>query len=99
MVRHIVFWNLKDFAEGADKNTNALILKTKLESLVGEIEGLIKAEVNQNYNPNGFDLCLYSEFTDKLALDNYQTHLKHLVIRDFVQKIILDRAVTDSEIL
>ena len=77
MVRHIVFWNLKENAEGTDKITNANIIKSKLEALVGQIDGLLKAEVNLNYNPNGFDLCLYSEFESKEALEVYQNHPKH----------------------
>jgi len=98
MVRHIVFWKLKDSAEGADKITNAKIIKSKLEALVGQVEGLIKAEVNMNYNPAGFDLCLYSELESKEALEFYQGHPKHLEVREFVHKVILERAVTDCEI-
>lgn len=98
MVRHIVFWNLKETAEGADKVANANIIKSKLEALVGQIDGLLKAEVNLNYNPNGYDLCLFSEFTSKEALDGYQKHPKHLEVREFVHKVITERVVTDSEI-
>ena len=98
MVRHIVFWNLKENAEGADKITNANIIKLKLEALVGQIDGLLKAEVNLNYNPNGFDLCLYSEFESKEALESYQSHPKHLDCKSFVHKVICERVVTDSEI-
>ena len=98
MVRHIVFWNLKEQAEGGDKIANANIIKSKLEALVGQIDGLLKAEVNLNYNPNGYDLCLYSEFSSKEALDFYQSHPLHLAVREFVHKVITERAVTDSEI-
>lgn len=98
MVRHIVFWNLKENAEGADKVTNANIIKSKLEALVGQIDGLLKAEVNLNYNPNGFDLCLFSEFESKEALEFYQNHPKHLDVKGFVHKVISERVVTDSEI-
>ena len=99
MVRHIVFWKLKETAEGGDKISNANIIKSKLEALVGQIDGLLKAEVNLNYNPNGFDLCLYSEFLSKDALEYYQNHPLHLQVREFVHKVITERAVTDSEIL
>jgi len=98
MVRHIVFWNLKENAEGADKVTNANIIKSKLEALVGQIDGLLKAEVNLNYNPNGFDLCLFSEFESKEALDGYQSHPKHLECKGFVHKVIAERVVADCEL-
>jgi hypothetical protein len=98
VVRHIVFWKLKDFAEGNDKMKNAEIIKTRLENLNGKIEGLLKAEVNFNYNPDGYDVCLYSELSSKEALDFYQTHPLHVEVKDFVGKVVTDRAVTDCEI-
>ena len=54
MVRHIVMWNLKE----ENKEQNALEIKQALEALNGQIEGLIKLEVNRGYNEKGFDLCL-----------------------------------------
>ena len=33
MIKHIVMWKLKDEAEGSDKQTNAKIMKSKLEAL------------------------------------------------------------------
>lgn len=99
LVRHIVFWNLKENAEGGDKITNADRIKSELEALVGQIDGLLKAEVNMNYNPNGFDICLYSEFSSRESLDFYQNHPLHLKVKDFVQKVVTQRVVTDSEIL
>lgn len=98
MIRHIVFWNLKDFAENSDKNTNANIIKTRLEALVGQIDGLIRADVNLNYNPKGYDLCFFSLFESDEALQNYQKHTLHLQVKEFVHKVITDRVVTDCEI-
>ncbi len=98
MIRHIVFWNLKDNAENSDKNTNANIIKTRLEALVGQIDGLIRAEVNLNYNPKGYDLCLFSLFESDKALKEYQNNPLHLEVREFVHKVITDRVVTDCEI-
>lgn len=99
MVRHIVFWNLKDNAEGNDKQTNAKIIKEKLEALVGKIDGLIKLNVNQNYNEIGFDLCLYSEFVSRQSVLDYREHPLHKEVQSFVHKVISDRVVTDCEII
>jgi len=33
MVKHVVMWKLKDFAEGAAKKENALKIKASLEGL------------------------------------------------------------------
>ncbi len=98
MIKHIVFWNLKDEAEGNPKLTNALTIKKGLESLVGVVDGLKKAEVGINFNPKGYDLCLYSEFTTKEALEGYQQHPEHQKVREFVHKVISERVVCDYEV-
>ena len=33
MIKHIVMWKLKEFAEGAGKAANAAIIKQRLEAL------------------------------------------------------------------
>lgn len=96
MVRHIVMWNLAEEADGRSKEQNAALIKERLEALCGQIDGLLKAEVTFNINPAGMDLCLYSEFTDKKALDGYQTHPLHLAVKEIVHKVITTRVVHDS---
>ncbi len=98
MIRHIVMWRLKDFAEGNEKKANALIMKQMLEALNGKIDGLIKAEAGLNFTDGGYDVCLYSELESKEALDYYQGHPEHVVVKEFVGKVVSDRAVCDSEI-
>ena len=50
MVTHIVFWALKDEAEGHSKRENAEHIKEMLEALVGVVPGLIEAKVGINEN-------------------------------------------------
>ena len=88
MVKHIVFWNVRDDEK---KEENMTEMKKRLTSLVGKIDGLISAEVGFNYNPNGYDLALYSIFKDKEALDSYQVHPEHLKVKEFVHSVITDR--------
>ena len=47
MVTHIVFWALKDEAEGHSKRENAEHIKEMLEALVGVVPGLIEAKVRR----------------------------------------------------
>ena len=94
MVKHIVFWNVRDDEK---KEENMKEMKKRLTSLVGKIDGLISAEVGFNYNPNGYDLALYSIFKDKEALDSYQVHSEHLKVKEFVHSVITDRCVVDFE--
>lgn len=100
MIKHIVMWNLKDFAAGADKKENAKKLKESLEALEGVIEEIKAIEVGLNINPSpaAFDVILYSEFEHREGLEAYQKHPEHLKIVDFVGEIRSERAVVDYEI-
>ncbi|MBC8569384.1 Dabb family protein [Zongyangia hominis] len=97
MIKHIVFWNLKEEAAGGDKIRNGQLIKEKLEGLVGVVPGLLSAQVGVNFNPNGYDLCLCSELASKEALDGYQCHPAHLAVKEFVHQVICERAVVDYE--
>jgi hypothetical protein len=95
MVKHIVMYKLKPFAEGADKKANAIQMKKKLENLQSVIPGSFKIEVGINYNPGGYDVVLYSEFNDHDALETYLLHPDHLRVKEFIHSVMSDRAVAD----
>lgn len=101
MVKHIVMWKLKDFAEGASREENARKLKAKLEALEGTIPELQKAEVGINFDasPAAYDVVLYSEFADRDALRAYQRHPEHQrLISEFLDKVRIDKKVVDYEV-
>lgn len=100
MVKHIVFWKLKDSAHGNDKATNALLIKEKLEGLAGQIDGLLKIEVGVNFleDQGNFDVALYSELESKEALSTYANHPKHQAIIPFVKEAAQDRKAVDFEV-
>ena len=62
---------------GSEPDVYKRQIKAGLEGLVGRIDGLIKAEVMRGYDPDNYDLCLYSEFTSKQALNSYKENEKH----------------------
>jgi hypothetical protein len=100
MIKHIVFWKLKDEAEGASKAENARKMKAKLEALAGRIPTLKHIEVGLNFEPSdaAADVVLYSEFTSKADLDAYQTHPEHVAAGAFVRSVVMERRVADYEI-
>lgn len=100
MVKHIVLWKLKDFANGLSKAENALAIKSKLESLKGKIQGLIDIEVGIDFlkSPESGDIVLYSVFEDKQALEFYQQHPLHKEIMHFIAEARSERRVVDYEI-
>jgi hypothetical protein len=97
MIKHIVMWKLKAFAEGASREQNAKILKTELEALKKKIPLIRHIEVGINMAPSeaAQDVALYSEFANEKDLDSYQKHPEHLRIADFAAKIRESRAVVD----
>lgn len=99
MVKHIVLWRLKDFAEGADKASNAGKIKVELEALRGRIPGLTEIEVGVNFDPSGaaYDLALYSVFESKEALQAYQSHPEHVRVAEFIGRVRSERVVADYE--
>ncbi len=100
MVKHIVFWTLKEEANGNSKSENAAIIKQKLEGLKGKIEGLINIEVGIDFlnSPESMNLVLYSEFKNTQALDYYQQHPLHKEIMPFIAEARNERRVVDYEL-
>jgi quinol monooxygenase YgiN len=99
MVKHIVFWKLKEEANGMSKAENAAAIKQKLEELNGKIEGCIKLEVGFDFlhSAESADVVLYSEFEDKAALDFYANHLLHKAVMPFIAEARSERRVVDYE--
>ncbi len=98
MVKHIVMWKFKEIAEGASGAENAAKVKGMLEALAPKIKGILKFEIGKNFTPGGYDLCIYSEFVDTSALEGYQIHPEHQIVRNFVKLVTSERAAADYQI-
>jgi hypothetical protein len=97
MLKHVVIFKMLDYAEGADREKNAMKLKESLEALpkcIGEIRSF---EVGRNTlkSDAAYDLVLSSEFEDVEALRRYQSHPEHQKVLQFVLKACESRAVVD----
>jgi rhodanese-related sulfurtransferase len=97
MIKHVVMWKLKEFAEGADRAGNAQKLKTKLLALTGTIPQIVHLEVGINMMASDatYDVVLVSAFKNEQDLDIYQNHPDHRAVADFVGKIRENRVVVD----
>ncbi len=100
MIKHIVMWQLKDHAEGADKATNAIKMKALLDACADIVPGILKLEVAiaQPGLEATYDVVLYSEFESVAALDAYQNHPQHLALKPFVGAVRLARQCMDYEV-
>ena len=99
MIKHIVFWRLKELAVGNKKEANTLLMKTKLESLQGKIKGLVSIQVgiNKNESADACDICLISEHQSWEDLNFYQEHPAHKEVAAFIGEIRESRSVIDFE--
>ena len=97
MIKHIVMWKLKDFAEGANKKENALKIKSSLEGLKSKIKEIKFIEVGITINdaPDFCDIVLISAFNNAKDLENYQKHPEHVKAGEFIVKVRLERKVID----
>ena len=100
MIKHIVLFRFKDFAEGADKAENIKSLKSRLEALEEIIDEIKFFEVGINFGNSdaAYDLALSSEFESKEDLYSYQKHPEHIKVADYVKKVCENRVVTDYAI-
>lgn len=82
-------WKLKKQAEGNDKQTNALLMKEKLEAIADIVPGMLKLEVDIDLGLDaaGFDVVLYSEFEDESALAAYLAHPAHKAVFPFISAV------------
>ena len=99
MIKHIVFWRLKESAHGNSKEVNARLIKEKLEALRGVIPGLLRIEVGVDFSKTdqSSDLALYSEFATRADLDAYQAHPAHKAVMPFIAEARSERRLVDYE--
>ena len=99
MIKHIVMWKLKDFAEGADKAANARQMKERLDACANLVPGILKFEVAlaQPGLEATYDVVLYSEFQDRAALEAYQKHPDHMAVVPFIGAVREARQCMDYE--
>ncbi len=100
MIKHIVMWKLKEFAEGADRATNVAKVKALLDSCATLSPGTLEFEVAlaQPGLEATYDLVLYSAFSDRAALDAYLEHPTHVALKPFIGAVRSERQCMDYEV-
>ncbi|MDP4613484.1 MAG: Dabb family protein [Limnohabitans sp.] len=97
MIRHIVMWNLKDHAEGANKSINLEKAKTLLLLCAQVVPGIRAFEV-ATATPGmdcTNDLVLHMLLDDAQVLAAYQNHPDHLAIKPFMKAVVQERRCMD----
>ena len=99
MIKHVVMWKFKDYAEGKTKEENLKYVKSMLEELPSKIDFLRSMKVSLNVNPKEgmFDAVLESEFDSLEDVKNYRVHPEHVKISSYVALVKDARASVDYE--
>ncbi|AET95165.1 hypothetical protein BSFA1_81560 (plasmid) [Burkholderia sp. SFA1] len=100
MLRHIVMWKLKEFAEGATRAENARKFKERLEACSSLVEGqgLFEVGIAQGGFNCTYDVVLVSEFDDLTTLETYLADPRHQELADFAAPLRQERQCLDYEI-
>jgi len=99
MIKHIVFWKLRDDIVGQARNEKLMEIKRGFEAMRGQIPGLLAIELGITFSQGdeSADFCLYSEFESRAALDGYATHPLHQALVSVVREVRVERRVADYE--
>ena len=85
MFKHLVLWRSE--------------LNSRFRAMVGQVDGLLKAEVGQNLASNSeYHMILYTVFTSRKAMEAYQKHPLHLAVKKEMETIVCDRLPMDYEV-
>ncbi|MFV0520688.1 MAG: Dabb family protein [Lachnospirales bacterium] len=92
MYTHYVTWN---FVENIDKEAVFNEVKTSLESLKNEIEGIIEISFIRTNEQSTCDVVLLSTFTSVDTYKAYAIHPSHVKVAEFVKQNFTNRNVID----
>lgn len=97
MIKHIVMFKFRKFAESNNKLGNTQMLKQYLEALPAKINEIKFFQVGVNFSDAtvAYDLVLISEFFSKESLHSYQQHPEHLKVAEFAGKVCESRIIVD----
>ncbi len=101
MIRHIVWWELKDEADGRDAVENARRIKVAGEALNGKIPSLISLEISTAIQPGSTvkaALALMSTHNTMEDLKAYAAHPLHLEFLELVKACTASRSCLDYAI-
>lgn len=99
MIKHIVFWRLKNRDDVQTRDETARAIKQKIDAMRGRIPGLLHIEggVDFSRTANSCDLVLYAELESQEALAGYHVHPTHEAFKAFVGPRQTERFVIDYE--
>lgn len=86
MVKHIILWKLRSELSDAEKREKALAIKQGLESLKGQVPGLldIRVQIDGRLETSNADIMLDSTLDSFDSLKGYAVHPAHVAVANGV---------------
>jgi hypothetical protein len=99
MVKHIVFWKMKETLSAQEREQSLQKIKSGFEAMQGVIPGLLRIEFGVDFlrSAQSSDFALYCEFESRAALDVYQAHPAHQAMLPMVREVNVERRVVDYD--
>ena len=97
MIRHIVFFKMKDSAGEAKTQK----LAKELEALIERTDGLMQdciVAFDVVHSENSYDIVLNSLFDNLADLDKYRVHPEHVKVVELIKKLCTSTAKIDYEL-
>lgn len=86
MVKHIILWKLRSEMSASEKQEAAKAIKSGLESLQGQVPGLvdIHVQIDGRLESSNADIMLDSTLVSEEALKGYAVHPAHVAVANGV---------------
>ena len=86
MVKHIILWKLRSEMSASEKQEAAQAIKEGLESLQGQVPGLvdIHVQIDGRLESSNADIMLDSTLVSEEALKGYAVHPAHVAVANGV---------------
>ncbi|MFV0349192.1 MAG: Dabb family protein [Halodesulfovibrio sp.] len=99
MIKHIVWWSLKEEAAGATAAENCEKMVAMLRALEGKIPSLDSIEVSTTFlgstTEEPIQVILQSTHNDEESLKAYAVHPEHMKCVEFIKQIVATRKAID----
>lgn len=82
MIKHIILWKLRSEMSASEKQAAAQAIKEGLESLQGQVPGLvdIHVQIDGRLESSNADIMLDSTLVSEEALKGYAVHPAHVAV-------------------
>lgn len=98
MIKHIVLFKMKPFANEAERAIKLGDIKQELEALINKVPSLLSIEVGININPDEeCDLALTTTFNTMDDLHSYAVHPDHKAVGTKIREILEKRSCVDYQ--